>query len=172
MLLDFGLLVLRLTLGLVIAAHGAQKLFGWFGGGGLVGMRKMMESLNIRPPMLWAFIAAICEFGGGLFTVFGFLMPLGPVMIIANMLAAFYYVHWTKGFWLSKGGYEYVLTLGMGALALGITGPGIFSLDALWRIAVPELQALIVGLVIVLITLGILSISSHRFASTQKHATT
>ncbi len=171
MLVNFGLLVLRVSVGLIVAAHGAQKLFGWFGGGGLQGSRKMMESLHLRPPMFWAVVSAVNEFAGGLLTALGLLMPLGPVLIIANMLTAIAYVHWSKGFWNSKGGLEYPLSLGLASLALGIIGAGAYSLDALVGFQVPEPQALVVGLIAVLIGFGIATLLRHRFVPASKHVT-
>src|SRR2546423_15131035 len=122
MSLEMGLLVIRLTIGLVIAAHGAQKLFGWFSGPGIAGTEKMMSNLHLEPARFWAYVGALNEFVGGLFTAAGFLMPLGPLMIIANMLIAVTFVHWSKGFWNAQGGYEFPVVLGLAALGWSVTG--------------------------------------------------
>ena len=155
MLLDTGLLILRLVLGVVFVGHGAQKLFGWFGGGGLKGTTGWIGSMGIRPAWFWAFMASISEFGGGVLLLLGFLNPLGSLGVTAAMLMAIAKVHWTKGFWSAKGGYEFPLINLAAALAIGFIGAGAFSLDGILGIALPEPITLIVGLVVVL--LGVVS---------------
>ncbi len=149
-----GILVLRVVAGALIAAHGAQKLFGVWGGPGLQGTFGMMERMNVYPPQFWGWTAALAEFVGGLLLIFGFLWPLGPLALMAQMTMAILKVHAPKGFWNSKGGFEFPLTLLTIGFALGLTGPGLYSLDDLLRFSLPEPEALIVG--IIGITLGIL----------------
>jgi putative oxidoreductase len=132
-------------------AHGGQKLFGWLGGGGLTGTAAMMERIGRRPARLWAAIAGLAEFGGGLLTLFGFLNPLGPLGIIAAMLVAIIEVHWAKGFWNGQGGFEFTLTNLTAALALGLTGPGAYSLDAVLGTRLPMPLTLLVGLVLIVL---------------------
>ncbi len=155
MLVNWGLLLLRLVLGLTFISHGGQKLFGWFGGGGIKGTTGMMERIRIRPASFWAVMAALAEFGGGLLVFLGFLNPVGSLGIIAAMLMAIIHVHWPKGFWNTKGGIEFPLMNLTAALALAITGPGAFSLDSILHIALPEPLSLIIGLVLVI--LGVLA---------------
>ncbi len=93
MLPDFAFLILRLTVGLLFAAHGAQKLFGWFGGGGMKGHTEMIHSLNIRPAPLWAWLSALAEFGGGLCLALGFFTPVAAAILISNMVMAIAKVH-------------------------------------------------------------------------------
>ena len=155
MLLDTGLLILRLVLGVVFIGHGAQKLFGWFGGGGLKGTTGWIGSMGMRPAWFWAFMASISEFGGGVLLLLGFLNPLGSLGVIAAMLMAIAKVHWTKGFWSAKGGYEFPLMNLAAALAIGFIGAGAFSVDGILGIALPEPVTLIVGLVVV--ALGVLT---------------
>jgi putative oxidoreductase len=150
-MVDFGLLLLRVVVGLIVAAHGSQKLFGWFGGGGIEGTQQMVRSLDVHPSAFWAWVSALDEFVGGLLLVLGFLMPLGPLMIFANMLFAIFAIHAGKGFWNTKGGVEYPLTLLTVAVVLGFTGPGIYSIDALIGFSVPEPATMIVGMFIVVI---------------------
>lgn len=149
MLLNTGLLILRIVLGLTFMGHGSQKLFGWFGGGGWTGTQKMITGMGIRPVWFWALVSSLGEFGGGLLVLLGFLNPLGSLGIIATMLTAIIKVHWKAGFWNSKGGLEFPLMNLSAALALALTGPGLFSLDRLLGLQVPEPLTLIVGLVLV-----------------------
>lgn len=125
-----GLLLVRLALGLTLAAHGAQKLFGWFGGYGLDGTGKFMESLGFRPGRLHALMAGLAE-TGGLLLAFGFLTPLGSALVISVMIVAVMTVHLKNGFWLTGNGYEYNLLIGVAALSLAFAGPGKLSIDAL-----------------------------------------
>ena len=155
MFMDLALLVLRLVTGLLLAGHGAQKLFGWFGGGGLNGTAGMMGHLGLRPAHFWAFMAAISEFGGGVLLALGLLSPLGSLGISAAMLMAIAKVHWPKGIWGSQGGIEFPLTNLVVALALALTGPGLYSLDTLLGLVLPEPITLILGLVLVI--LGVLA---------------
>ena len=95
--MDFGLLVLRLVVGPVIAAHGAQKLFGWFGGYGIAGTGGFFESIGFRPGRLAAFAAGASEFIGGLLIALGLFGPLGPAAVLAVMVVAAVSVHWQHG---------------------------------------------------------------------------
>lgn len=129
--MDLGLLLLRVVLGVVLAAHGAQKLFGWFGGYGLAGTGGFLESIGFRPGKLQAFLAGTSELGGGLLLAFGLVTPLAAVLVVAVMLVAVVSMHLGKGFFITTGGYEYNLLIGAVALAFAFTGPGAYSLDAL-----------------------------------------
>jgi putative oxidoreductase len=153
MLGDLGLLILRIVLGIVFMAHGSQKLFGWFGGPGLKGFSGWMASMGLRPAALWGLIAALFEFGGGLLTILGLLNPIGPLAIIAVMLMATIKVHLGKGFWNSKGGYEFPLVNIASALAVALIGPGTYSLDAALGTHLPEPATLLVGVVLVILGL-------------------
>ncbi len=139
-----GLLILRLVVGLTLAAHGSQKLLGWFGGSGIKGWTGVVERMRIRPAPAWAWIAALSEFGGGLLLALGFLSPLGSFAIIGAMLVAIATVHWPKGFFVGKGGYEFNLVLIAACAAVAITGPGAYSVDALVGLHTPEPVTLIV----------------------------
>jgi putative oxidoreductase len=136
--LALGLLILRVVLGLTVAAHGAQKLFGWFGGTGLDGFGKVMEKLNIHPARPFALLAGLAEFGGGILVAFGFLNPVGPLIVAGAMAVAIVTVHLSKGFFNSAGGYEFPLLIAGGSVALSLTGPGPYSLDGIVRLALPE----------------------------------
>jgi putative oxidoreductase len=151
MLFSIGVLLLRATLGLTFMAHGSQKLFGWFKGGGWQGTQKMISSMGLRPIWFWVMISSLSEFGGGLLLFLGLLSPIGSLGIIAAMLTAIIKVHWKAGFWNGNHGMEFPLINLVAALALGLTGPGLFSLDAALGITLPEPISLIVGLVLVIV---------------------
>jgi putative oxidoreductase len=120
-------LVLRLALGIVIFPHGAQKLLGWFGGGGVSGTMGFFETLGIPALLTWLVILA--EFFGSLALLAGFLTRLCAAGIGCVMLGAIYHVHWENGFFMGDGGFEYhLLALGV-VLALLITGGGRASVD-------------------------------------------
>jgi putative oxidoreductase len=127
--MSVGLLILRLVVGLSLAAHGAQKLFGWFGGYGLAGTGQFLEQLGFRPGRLHAAQAGIAELVGGLFLAAGLLTPAAAAAVVAVMFVAAVSVHISKGFFAHNGGYEYTLVLGGAALALAFTGPGALSVD-------------------------------------------
>jgi len=133
-----GLLILRLTAGGLLAGHGAQKLFGSFGGSGLEGTAGWLESLGLRPGSRWALLAGGGEFGGGVLTALGFLHPIGPLMMLGPMSIAVSKVHWGKPIWVTEGGAELPLTNIAVGLALACTIPGRYSLDHLWRVRTPR----------------------------------
>src|SRR6267142_7083084 len=150
MSIAFGLLVLRLVVGLTIAAHGAQKLFGVWGGSGMTGWTQVVQRLRLRPARPLAWVAALSEFGGGLLLALGLLSPLGSLAIIGAMLVAIATVHLSKGFWVSKGGFEFNLTLIGASAALAITVPGAYSLVNALRLHLPEPATLLVGTVLLI----------------------
>jgi putative oxidoreductase len=123
---EYGLLLLRLVVGLAFAGHGSQKLFGWFGGGGPQGTASFFSSLGYRWPAAMAIIAGLCELGGGLLLASGFLTPLAALVLCTVMLNAIATVKWPQGFF---GGYELDLTFLTVAVAITATGPGRLSLD-------------------------------------------
>ena len=128
--LSGGLLILRVVLGLGMAAHGAQKLFGWFGGYGLAGTGGFLETLGFKPGKVFAAADGLAEFSSGLLVAFGLLGPVGPALMISGMLVAIVTVHWPKGFFGTAGGFELPLLYATAALALAFVGFGRYSLDA------------------------------------------
>ena len=124
--MEYGLLLLRLVVGLAFAGHGAQKLFGWFGGGGPQGTAGFFASLGYRMPAAMAILAGLSELGGGLLLAAGFLTPLAALVLSTVMLNAIVTVQWQKGF---LGGWELDSTFMSVALAVTIIGPGRISLD-------------------------------------------
>jgi len=129
-LLDVGLLLVRLVFGLAFAAHGAQKLFGWFGGYGLAGTGGFMESLGFRPGKTFATAAGLSEFSGGLLLALGFLGPIGPALVLSVMVVAVITVHAKNGFFVSNNGIEHPLMCATAAVGLALIGPGRYSVDA------------------------------------------
>jgi putative oxidoreductase len=127
--MEFGMILLRVVAGLALAAHGSQKLFGFFGGSGPAGTRKFFAGLGFRAPLAMAFIAGLSELGGGLFFALGLLTPLAALAITVVMLNAIGTVHWKKGFFNSAGGFEYNLLIIATAVAVTAAGSGRFSLD-------------------------------------------
>ena len=136
--MSIALLILRLVVGLTLAVHGTQKLFGWFAGPGLTRLMQGFEKQGFKPVWLWVSFVILGEVGGGLSVALGFLTPLGAAGIFGAMFMATFKSHWKNGFIVSKGGYEYTLVLMTVSIALGLIGPGNYSLDALFGIVLPE----------------------------------
>ena len=125
-----GLLILRLVVGVTLAAHGTQKLFGWFGGYGLNGTGSFLEQLGFFPGRRHAVLAGSAELGGGLLLALGLATPLAATLIISVMSVAIVTVHLKHGFFNHHQGYEYNLTLALVALTFAINGAGPVSVDA------------------------------------------
>jgi putative oxidoreductase len=130
-------LIVRLVQGSLMAGHGAQKLFGSFGGPGLEGTSGFMEMLGMRPGRPWAYLAGLSEFGGGVLTALGLLNPLGPLGVIASMSMATTKAHWGKPIWVTEGGAELpVLNIAV-STALMVREPDRYSLDRVLGIRLP-----------------------------------
>src|SRR6478609_4747371 len=128
--MDTGMLLARVVLGLLMAAHGAQKLFGWFGGHGLAGTGGFFETLGFRPGRVFALAAGTTELLSGLLIALGFLGPIGSALMLSVMTVAALTVHWKNGFFASAGGIELTVLFAVAAVTLAFTGFGQFSLDA------------------------------------------
>ncbi len=128
--MSIGRLLLRATVGGFFIGHGTQKLFGWFGGGGLDATAQSFEKLGLRPPRANALAAGLAEAGGGAALALGLATPLAAGALTATMLTAVKRVHYRNGPWATKGGYEYNLVLIAAVIALAEVGPGELSLDA------------------------------------------
>jgi putative oxidoreductase len=129
--MDLGLVILRFVVGLTLAAHGAQKLFGWFGGYGLDATGHFLETLGFHPGRRHAALAGLTEAGGGVLLALGLLTPLGAALIASVMVVATITVHLKNGFFASSGGYEYNLVLAAATVSLAFSGPGALSIDVL-----------------------------------------
>ena len=151
-MIGIGLLVARLVLGLLMAAHGAQKLFGWFGGYGLNATGEFMVQLGFPSGRLFASTAAITEVASGLLVALGLFGPIGPALMISVMIVAAVTVHWPNGIFAMQNGIELPLLYATGALAMALVGYGAFSLDALLGITTiwtPRVTALVLAVGIV-----------------------
>ncbi len=124
-------LPLRLAAGTIFTAHGAQKLFGWFGGYGLEGTGSWMASIGLEPGLLMAALAGGAEFFGGLLLIIGLLVRPAAVMLAITMAVAIVSVHLSNGLFMSNNGYEFGLSLLAVSIALTIRGAGSLSLDRL-----------------------------------------
>ena len=129
--LSAGLLIVRLVVGLLMAAHGSQKLFGWFGGHGIAGTGMYFESIGFRPGPLFARIAATTEVVSGLLIALGLLGPVGPALMLSVMIVAAVSVHWKNGLFATSNGIEVALFYATMAVGLALIGFGSYSLDAL-----------------------------------------
>ena len=160
---DAALLLLRLGVGLTFAAHGAQKIFGWWGGPGLEGWRGAMAKMGFRPAGLFAGLSGLIELAGGLFVAFGLVTPLAAAALIAQSVVIIGQVHWQNGFFNGKGGYEFPLSLGLGSIVIVLLGAGAWSLGALFGFGLgPNLRA---GLVVIGILGGLAAMAVPRFGT-------
>ncbi len=167
--MDLALLLVRL-IGIGFAAHGAQKLFGSFGGYGLAGTGGFFESIGFRPGRVFAAAAGFSELTGGLLVALGLLGPIGPMFIIAVMTTAAVSVHLHNGFFAQNNGYELPLVYGSLALLLAFTGFGAYSLDAAFGLGslwTPAISWIAVGLGVLG---GLGNVATRRKAATSQPA--
>ncbi|MEH6908324.1 DoxX family protein [Neobacillus drentensis] len=128
-MINIGLLIIRLVVGLLFVGHGAQKLLGWFGGYGLKGTGGWFESIGMKPGVTMALFAGLAELIGGILFALGLLTPLAGILIAGTMAMAIVKVHAPNGLWATANGYEYNLTLIAVAIGIAFTGPGQYALD-------------------------------------------
>lgn len=130
-MMSLGLLLIRLVVGLLFIGHGAQKLFGWFGGYGPKGTGGWMESVGIKPGVFMAVLAGLMELIGGALFALGLLTPVAAVLITLTMLGAIIKVHGPNGIWATSNGYEYPLVLLTVVVGVALIGAGSISLDSI-----------------------------------------
>ncbi|MFC0189218.1 DoxX family protein [Fictibacillus aquaticus] len=131
-MISWGLLIIRLVIGLSLAAHGAQKLFGWFGGYGLKGTGGWLESIGVKPGYTMALVAGLAELAGGLLFASGLFLWAGAGLIAATMVVAIVKVHASNGYWVSQNGYEYNLAIIAAVIGVAMIGAGDYSLQHLF----------------------------------------
>ncbi|NOI28538.1 DoxX family protein [Vibrio coralliilyticus] len=125
----YSALALRIPVGIIFMAHGAQKLFGWFGGYGLEGTGQWMASIGLGPGVLMAFLAGSAEFFGGLFILLGLLTRPASIALAFTMLVAIFSVHFANGLFMSNNGYEFGLALMAASVSLALSGSGRAAVD-------------------------------------------
>ncbi|ERB67155.1 DoxX family protein [Vibrio coralliilyticus OCN008] len=125
----YSALALRIPVGIIFMAHGAQKLFGWFGGYGLEGTGQWMTSIGLGPGVLMAFLAGSAEFFGGLFILLGLLTRPASIALAFTMLVAIFSVHFENGLFMSNNGYEFGLALMAASVSLALSGSGRAAVD-------------------------------------------
>jgi len=128
----WGLLLVRLVIGLLFVGHGAQKLFGWFGGYGPKGTGGWMDSIGIKPGVFMAVLVGAAELVGGALFALGLFTPFAAALIAVTMIGAIATVHGKNGLWVTSNGYEYNAVLIAAVVAVALTGAGAYSLDAAW----------------------------------------
>ncbi|CAH1208042.1 Putative oxidoreductase MhqP [Paenibacillus plantiphilus] len=128
MSMDIGLLIVRLVIGLLFIGHGAQKMFGWFGGYGLKGTGGWLESIGVKPGVLMAFMVALFEIVGGLSFALGLWLPVGAALIIITMIGGIVTVHGKNGLWATANGYEYNVVLIAIAVGVALIGAGEYAI--------------------------------------------
>ena len=125
----FAALALRIPIGIIFIAHGAQKLFGSFGGYGLEGTGQWMESIGLAPGFLMALLAGSAEFFGGLFLLLGLLTRPAAIALAGTMIVAIFSVHAENGLFMSNNGYEFGLALLAASISLAFSGSGKLAVD-------------------------------------------
>ena len=168
--METGLLIARLVFGLLMAVHGCQKLFGWFGGPGMRGTAVFLEGLGFRPGRFFAVANALAECGGGAFLALGLFEPAAAALIVSVMVVAIATVHWRNGLLALTNGIELPLLYLTAALTLAFTGPGDYSLDAALGLKqwwTPQVTAIVLAAGVVG---GFGSLMTRRPAPTVAHA--
>jgi putative oxidoreductase len=168
---DIGILVIRVLFGVAIAAHGAQKLFGWFGGYGLKGTGGVFETLGFRPGIVFAAAAALSEFGGGVLLMLGLFTPLGASAILAAMLVAIVSVHLKNGFFAMVNGVELPFLYAAVALGVAFTGAGAYSLDTLLGPTFLSEPLIVAGILVLAIIGAAVTLGLRQQAQDQTSAT-
>lgn len=157
-----GLLVIRIVVGLLMAAHGSQKLLGWFGGHGIAGTGMFFEQLGFRPGRLFATVASVTEVVSGILIALGLLGPIGPALMLSVMIVAAVSVHWKNGIFASANGIELALFYGTAAVALALIGFGRYSLDAVFGLQALYTPALALAALAIGVIGGVANLAARR----------
>jgi putative oxidoreductase len=163
--MDAGLLFARLVVGLLVAAHGTQKVFGWFDGYGLAGTGGFFVQLGFRPGRFFAAVAGGTEVVSGLLLALGLLGPIGPALILSVMLVAAVTVHLPGGIFAQNNGVEVPLLYATAAAALALTGFGAYSLDAALGLASIWTPAVTLAVLAIGVVGGVANLALRRPAS-------
>ncbi len=164
-----GLALIRIVVGLLFVGHGAQKLFGWFGGHGVRGTASWLNSLGLPSAKGIAVFAGLCELVGGLCLALGLLTPLAALAITVIMLGAIVIIHWPNGIWATNNGFEYPLVMLAIAVVIGLVGPGSYSLDSYLGVQLPQQEIYLAGLLLELVGIvGILALRDRQATSQRK----
>jgi putative oxidoreductase len=130
-MVGLGLLIIRIVLGVTFVGHGAQKLFGWFGGHGIKGTGGFFESIGVKPGKVMAILAGLSELVGGALFAVGLLTPLSALLITGTMVVAIATVHGKNGYWVTGNGFEYNLLIIAVVIGVALVGAGQYSFDAI-----------------------------------------
>src|SRR5437867_2269285 len=163
--MDTGILIIRLFFGLAIAAHGTQKLFGWFGGHGIKATGAVFESIGFRPGAGFAAAAGLTETGSGLLLAVGLFTPFGAAGVISTMLVAMISVHLKNGFFAMGNGIELPFLYAVAALAVAFTGSGTLSLDALLGLHLLADPYLVSALLVLAVASAAVMLAARRAAA-------
>jgi putative oxidoreductase len=167
--LSIGILIARLSFGLLMAAHGAQKLFGWFGGYGLHNTGEFMVQLGFRPGRAFAAAAGLGEITGGILVALGFLGPIGPALMVSVMIVAMITVHWRNGIFAANNGVELPLLYFVGAIVFALAGYGVYSLDAWLGLAGRWPETLTWIVLVAAIAAGLVNIALRNRQRPEQH---
>ena len=161
-MLDVALLIARLVVGLMMAAHSTQKLFGWLGGHGLSGTGEYLGELGFYPGRFFATLAGLGELASGLLVALGLFGPIGPAIMLATMIVAAISVHWRHGLFAMTNGIELPLLYATAAIAFALSGYGRYSLDAMLGVTAVWTPALIWTALAIGVIVGILNLVMRR----------
>ena len=167
---DVGILVIRVLFGVAIAAHGAQKVFGWFGGYGLKGTGGFFEGLGFRPGVAFAAAAGLSELGGGILLTLGLFTPFGAAAVLAAMLVAIVSVHLKNGFFAMANGIELPYLYAASALGVAFSGAGAFSLDVLLGLTFLRAPYLVEGILVLAVIGAAVTLGLRRQVQGQASA--
>jgi putative oxidoreductase len=170
MSIDLGILLVRVLFGAAIAAHGAQKLFGWFGGYGIKGTGGFFETIGFRPGTTFAALAGLSEFGGGVLLILGLFTPLGAAAVVSTMIVALFSVHLKGGFFATNNGIEMPFLYAAAAIGLAFTGGGAFSLDAIFPVKFLTEPYVVIGALVLAVAGAAVVLAMRR--QPQQQATT